>query len=156
VDLLELLNRQLREFDRAIGIALARHPDEGVFRSFPGVGTILSAMLLAEIGEDRARYPSADVLLAEAGLAPVTRSSGRTVRVRFRYAANASMREAFMWWAYNSIKSRPGAPPTTRRRAALSTTTERSEDLPLGGLESSGAAGRTRPPTIPIVIARPR
>lgn len=108
-DLLELLNRQLREFDRAIQTVLARHPDEVVFRSFPGVGTILSAMLLAEVGEDRARYPTVDILLAEAGLAPVTRSSGRTVRVRFRYAANASMREAFMWWAYNSIKVSPWA-----------------------------------------------
>jgi transposase len=108
-DLLELLNRQLREFDRTIETVVARHPDEAVFRSFPGVGTILSAMLLAEIGEDRSRYPVADVLLAEAGLAPVTRSSGRTVRVRFRYAANATMREAFMWWAYNSIKLSPWA-----------------------------------------------
>jgi hypothetical protein len=33
--------------------------------------------------------------IAEAGLAPVTRASGRTVGVRFRYAANGSMREAF-------------------------------------------------------------
>jgi transposase len=66
-------------------------------------------MLLAEMGEDRGRYPSADVLLAEVGLAPVTRSSGRTVRMRFRYAAYASMREAFMWWAYNSIKVSPWA-----------------------------------------------
>lgn len=109
VDLLELLNHQLAEFDRIIDTVLARHPDEDLFRSFPGVATILAATLLAEIGEDRARYPAPEVLLAEAGLAPVTRSSGRTVRVRFRYAANASMREAFMWWAYNSIKVSPWA-----------------------------------------------
>jgi hypothetical protein len=29
--------------------------------------------------------------------------------VRFRYAANAHLREAAMWWAYNSIKEAPWA-----------------------------------------------
>jgi transposase len=49
------------------------------------------------------------MLLAEAGLAPVTRSSGRSHRVRFRYAANTRLREACMWWAYNSLKTSPWA-----------------------------------------------
>ncbi len=66
-------------------------------------------------GEDRSRCASPEILLAEAGLAPVTRASGRsrTVRfryagrsrtVRFRYAANGRLREACMWWAFNSMK----------------------------------------------------
>jgi transposase len=108
-DLLELLNRQLDEFDRALAGALARHPDAGLFSSFPGVGPHTAAVLLAEIGEDRQRFPSPASLLAEAGLAPVTRSSGRTVRVRFRYAANAELRRAFMWWAFTSIRLSPWA-----------------------------------------------
>ena len=33
------------------------------------------------------------MLLAEAGLAPVTRASGRSHRARFRYAANTRLRE---------------------------------------------------------------
>jgi transposase len=61
-------------------------------------------VLLAEIGEDRSHYPTVEVLLAEAGLAPVTRASGRSCRVRFRYAANRHLREACTWWAYNSLK----------------------------------------------------
>jgi transposase len=66
-------------------------------------------VLLAEIGEDRDRYPRPEVLLAEAGLAPVTRSSGRSRSVRFRYAANTRLRESAMWWAYNSMKDSPWA-----------------------------------------------
>jgi transposase len=59
------------------------------------VGTTIAAVLLATIGDDRARYPRPQLLLSEAGLAPVTRSSGRMRRVRFRYAANTLMRDAF-------------------------------------------------------------
>lgn len=57
-ELLELLNRQLKDFDHALQHALSAHPDAEIYLSFPGVGTIIAAVLLATIGEDRARYPS--------------------------------------------------------------------------------------------------
>lgn len=107
--LLQLLNTQLAEYDDAIAAAVAEHPDAPIFASFPGVGPVTTAVLLAEIGEDRHRYPRPEVLLAEAGLAPVTRSSGRSRSVRFRYAANTRLRESAMWWAYNSMKESPWA-----------------------------------------------
>ena len=107
--LLGLLNSQLAEYDDAIASAVSEHPDAAVFASFPGVGPVLTGILLAEIGEDRGRYPDPAVLLAEAGLAPVTRASGRSHIVRFRYAANAHLREACMWWAFNSMKTSPWA-----------------------------------------------
>lgn len=107
--ILSLLNGELAEFDDAIASAVAEHPDSKIFASFPGVGPVLTSVLLAEIGEDRSRFPSSRVLLAEAGLAPVTRSSGRSESVRFRYAANRHLREATMWWAFNSLKMSPWA-----------------------------------------------
>jgi transposase len=60
--------------------------------------------MLAEMGEDRRRFPTPDVLLAETGTAPVTRSSGRSRTVRFRYAANKRMRHAIDWWAFVSVR----------------------------------------------------
>jgi transposase len=107
--LLQMLNSQIADYDDAIAAALAEHPDSRIFASFPGVGPVLTGVLLAEIGEDRHRFPTDGVLLAEAGLAPVTRASGRSRSVRFRYAANTRLREASMWWAYNSIKESPWA-----------------------------------------------
>jgi transposase len=107
--LLALLNEQLSDYDDAIAATLAEHPDAPIFTSFPGVGPVLSAVLLAEIGEDRDRFPTPKILLAEAGLAPVTRASGRSRSVRFRYAANTRLREATMWWAFNSLKVSPWA-----------------------------------------------
>lgn len=100
VDQLELLNGQLKAFDRRVAEALAAHPDGPIFASFPGAGPVISAALLAEIGEDRWRFPTVGVLLAEAGLAPVTLSSGKVTRVRFRRACNSRLRDTFNWWAY--------------------------------------------------------
>lgn len=110
-----VMNEALAEFDDAIASVVAEHPDARVFASFPGVGPMLTAVLLAEIGEDRSRYPSAQTLLAESGLAPVTRSSGRSRSVRFRYAANTRLREAAMWWAFNSLKTSPWAAAAFRQ-----------------------------------------
>lgn len=113
--LLQVLNGQLADYDDAIAAAVAEHPDGPIFASFPGVGPVTTAVLLAEIGEDRGHYPRPEILLAEAGLAPVTRSSGRSHSVRFRYAANTRLRESAMWWAYNSMKESPWAAAAFRQ-----------------------------------------
>jgi transposase len=105
-ELLALLNGQLADYDDAIADAVRRHPDAPIFAGFPGVGPTGTAVLLAEIGEGH--YSTPDTLLAEAGLAPVTRSSGRSQRVHFCYAANTRLRKAVMWWSYNSLALRPG------------------------------------------------
>jgi hypothetical protein len=97
VDELQLLNTHLRAYDKRMSQLLAAHPDTPIFTSFPGVGPVVAATLLSEIGEDRARFPAPGALLAETGLAPVTRASGRTRQVRFRYAANRRMRHAIDW-----------------------------------------------------------
>jgi transposase len=109
------MNETIAEFDDAIASVVAEHPDASIFASLPGVGSILTAVLVAEIGEDRSRYPTPQSLLAEAGLAPVTRSSGRSHSVRFRYAANRRLREASMWWAFNSLKTSPWAEAAFRQ-----------------------------------------
>ena len=101
---LELLNTQIRAISKRIRELLLTHPDAAIFLSFPGMGEITAAIMLAEMGEDRHRFPTADVLLAETGTAPVTRSSGRSRTVRFRYAANKRMRHAIDWWAFVSVR----------------------------------------------------
>jgi transposase len=100
VDQLDLLNRQLKAFDAHLADVFAAHPDSAIFASFPAAGPVIAASLLAEIGEDRDRLPTVEVLLAEAGLAPVTHSSGKVTRVRLRRACNLRLRDTFNWWAY--------------------------------------------------------
>jgi hypothetical protein len=99
-DQLRLFNTHLRAYDKRPSELLDAHPDAPVMRSFPGIGPLVAATLISEMGEDRNRYPSAAALLADTGLAPVTRSSGRTRQVRFRYPANRRMRHAIDWWTF--------------------------------------------------------
>lgn len=104
IEQLELLNAQVRAVTRRISSRLAAHPDAAIFLSFPGMGDVTAATMLAEMGEDRSRFPAVSVLLAETGTAPVTRSSGRSRTVRFRYAANKRMRHALDWQAFVSVR----------------------------------------------------
>ncbi|HET7070335.1 MAG TPA: IS110 family transposase [Nocardioides sp.] len=107
VDLLEQVSRVLDDYTAGIATVLERHPDAALFASFPGTGLVTTATLVAEIGEDRSRFPSPGSLLAEAGLAPVTRQSGASRRVGFRYAANHHLRSAWGQWMLTAIRISP-------------------------------------------------
>ncbi|WP_435215623.1 IS110 family transposase [Streptomyces sp. bgisy034] len=104
---LALLNDHIRILNKRIDELLAAHPDAPIFLSFPCMGRSCAATLLAEMGEDRDRFPTPAALMAETGVAPVTRSSGRTRQVRFRYAANKRMRHAVDWWVFNMAREVP-------------------------------------------------
>ena len=101
---LRMLNTHLRAYNKHLDELLDQHPDTPIFTSFPGIGPVVAATLISEMGEDRARFPVASALLAEAGLSPVTRASGRTRQVRFRYAANRRMRHMIDWWAFGAAR----------------------------------------------------
>jgi len=101
---LRMLNTHLRAYDKRLDELLERHPDTPIFTSFPGVGPVVAATLISEMGDDRHRFPAPGALLAEAGLSPVTRASGRTRQVRFRYASNRRMRHMIDWWMFTAIR----------------------------------------------------
>lgn len=93
---------QLSELDGAIAVALGEHPDGTIFKSFPYAGEINAAQLLAEIGDDRERFQSDDVLAMEGGVVPVTKRSGKMHSVGFRWACNKRLRRALTSWANNT------------------------------------------------------
>jgi transposase len=80
----------------------AASEDGRILMSFPRAGQLCAAQILAELGEDRARYLTPDQLAADAGLAPVTRQSGKSRGVRFRWACNRRLRAAPTCFADNS------------------------------------------------------
>jgi transposase len=68
--------------------AFAQHPDYTIITSFPGLAEISGAIVLAEVGDDRARFVDDRALQAFAGSAPVTRASGRSRTVTRRRTKN--------------------------------------------------------------------
>jgi transposase len=77
--------------------------------SLPGVGTINLAQLLAEVGPVLDRVANAEQAAAECGAAPVTRASGKTSGVYFRWAANRRARKALTAFAHNARMQSPWA-----------------------------------------------
>jgi transposase len=102
VAVLTPLIAQIQQLSAAITAALDQHPDGPLLQSFPRSGQINAAQLLAELGDDRGRFPTADQLAAEAGAAPVTRTSGKHRAVVFRWACNKHLRRALTTFADNS------------------------------------------------------
>ena len=112
---LEVLLPQISGLEGAIAVALDEHPDGTLVKSFPRAGENNAAQLLAEIGDVRERFQSDDVLAMEAGVVPVTRRSGKTKSVGFRWACNKRLRRALTGWADNSRRASPWAESLYRR-----------------------------------------
>jgi transposase len=70
------------------------HPDAAIITSLPGLGLLTGARLLAEIGDDRARFTDAKSLKPYAGAAPVTRASGKSLIVSHRRIKNQRLAAA--------------------------------------------------------------
>jgi transposase len=86
-----------------------QHPDAGIITSFPGLGPIAGARVLAETGDDRSRFADAKGLKAYAGAAPITRASGKTTAVLHRRVKNQRLAAAGYIWAFSAITASPGA-----------------------------------------------
>jgi transposase len=105
--------------EKALGEQFADHPLAPILRSAPGLGPILAARVLAEIGDDPDRFASPANLRAFAGTAPVTRASGRSHYVKARKIRNKRLGDACHWWAFAMLTKSPGARAHyDRRRAA--------------------------------------
>ncbi len=78
-DLIELYDREVAMLEREVGRLLAEHAGYRAIQAIPGVGPVLAAVFVAEIG-DVGRFPAADKLCCWAGLTPRHRESDTTVR----------------------------------------------------------------------------
>jgi len=77
--------------------------DVELLRSLPGVGPTVTATLLAEAASLIGERDYA-ALRALAGLAPVTKRSGKSRVVLMRYGCNTRLRNAFYHWARTSVQ----------------------------------------------------
>ncbi len=105
VTLLGVLNAvcdSVEQLAQSMGEAFAQHPDYQIITSFPGLADISGAIVLAEIGDDRARFADDRALKAFAGSAPVTRSSGKSRTVTRRRTKNNRLAGIGYSWAFTA------------------------------------------------------
>jgi transposase len=107
---IETTRREERELQAEIIERLDAHADAHIFTSLPKAGHgIRAAAMLAEIGDVRSRFPDEEALAALAGVAPITRASGKMTSVGFRWAADKKLRNALIDFADDSRHASPWA-----------------------------------------------
>lgn len=102
---------QIRELTSQIAGAVRAHPDGQVFLPLfkDPKSVVTAARLVAEVGDDRSRYPSAESLAADAGMAPVARESGKRKVASFRWACDKRLRDAVSCLADSTRHHHPWA-----------------------------------------------
>jgi transposase len=118
VAVLRSITTQIEALAAQIAEQLQLHPDQAIFTSLPRSGRVRAARLLAEIGDARGRFPTADSLACLAGVAPSTRQSGKVEVVCFRWGADKQLRDALCDFAGDSRHAHPWAAALYQRARA--------------------------------------
>ena len=104
------LSQQIKVLEGQVAAHFLQHPDAEIILSQPGLGSIPGARVLAEFGDDPARYASAKARKNYAATSPVTRQSGKRKTVMARYVHNDRLRDAPSRQACSALTASPGAP----------------------------------------------
>ncbi len=103
------LVHQIARLEGELAERFERHPDAEILRSLPGLGLVLGARVLAELGDDPTRYADAKARKSYAGTAPITRASGKRLVVLARVARNKRLADACYLWAFSALRTSTGA-----------------------------------------------
>lgn len=109
VEQIQVLKKQIKSYDKEITALFQSHSDEMIFASLPGAGRRLAPRLLAEWGDDRTRFSSAQEVGALAGTSPTPYQSGKLSRPRFRWSCVKDFRYALQLFAWQSACNEPWA-----------------------------------------------
>ncbi len=109
VRLLTSLLATIADLDSALGRALLTDPKASLLKHLPRIGKVNLAQVVAEVGPVLERSADCDHACAEVGAAPVTKKSGKSEAVNFRWAANTKARKALATFADNSRHASPWA-----------------------------------------------
>jgi transposase len=109
VAVLAELSRQVEALAEQVSEGFGRHPDVEIYLSQPGLGQILGARVLAEFGDDPHRYADSRARKNYSGMAPVTKTSGKSRVVLARHSRNRRLADALYQQAFSALSNSPGA-----------------------------------------------
>jgi transposase len=95
---------RIATLDRELEALLQHCPNAVLIRSLPGMGVVLTAEFIAEVGSVH-RFSSADALAAAAGLAPVLRQSGKVRFLKRPTGGNKTLKRVFYQSAFCSLQT---------------------------------------------------
>jgi transposase len=104
-----VLNEQVKALQGQVAEHFGRHPDAEIIMSQPGLGLILGARVLAESGDDPARYADGKARRNYAATSPITRASGKRKVVAARFVHNDRLVDALNGQAFAALTASPGA-----------------------------------------------
>ena len=102
--LIQALNGQIQIYDDELQTLVRAHTDYEIVASFPGAAHNTQCRMIAALGDDRTRYPSAYSVQCTSGIAPITKQSGKTKFVSSRWACSKFMKQTFHEYAGLSIR----------------------------------------------------
>ena len=111
------LQEQRKQVATEVEEALDAHPLSRVLTSMPGVGVRTAARILITVG-DASSFPTSGHLAAYAGLAPVTRRSGSSIRGEFpSRSGNKDLKNALFLSAFAALRDPASRAYYDRKRA---------------------------------------
>ena len=104
--------RKLEEFLKCVDESkekgrAAFHQDIQRFQTLPGAGIVVVSVVMSEAARPLAER-NYDTIRSFAGVAPVTRSSGKKLVVVRRHSCNPRLSQALYHWARTAIQNDPG------------------------------------------------
>jgi transposase len=122
IDVLAAMSRAIDSLEVELAALFDQHTQATIITSMPGLGPVLGARVLGELGDDPSRFDDVRGVRSFAGTAPITRASGRSRVVSSRRICNRRLGDACHWWAFAALTKSPGARAHYDRRRAAGDT----------------------------------
>jgi transposase len=109
INIITAMSDAITALEAELAAVFDQHAQARIITSFPGLGPVLGARVLGELGDDPHRFTDADAVRSFAGTAPITRASGRSRVVSARRICNRRLSDACHWWAFAALTKSAGA-----------------------------------------------
>ena len=109
IEVITAMSEAIAALKAELATLFDQHAQAPIITSFPGLGPVLGARILGELGDDPHRFTDARGVRSFAGTAPITRASGRSRVVSARRICNRRLGDACHWWAYATLTRSAGA-----------------------------------------------
>lgn len=100
-----IITKHIKQIDIVIDQVAKQHSDYQLFKSFPKMGPVSVARIIATFGSDKSLYEDADGFINSKGISPITVQSGKSAVIRARVAKSKFDHQSLVEWAGQTVTS---------------------------------------------------